>query len=275
MTRRLAVARGLRFGFLALLLAFSLLPFWWMLVASLKAGDTQLTTGNPWWFDHLYGGGYQELVTGSLFGRWMLDTVLVLASTLAISLVASGLAAYALAFLGIPHSRRLVLVFFATYLVPQGVLFLPLVRLLSHLHLLNSPAALVVTYPSLVIPFGTWVLWSFFRSLPPELIDLARLEGASSVRILADILLPLAAPALAAVALFAVAVVFNDFLYAFTFIQDQQDTTLMGGVALLSTDLGETGPTFAAVLVGVAPIALASAFFADTYARGLSTGIIE
>jgi ABC-type glycerol-3-phosphate transport system permease component len=82
-------------------------------------------------------------------------------------------------------------------------------------------------------------------------------------------------PALAAVGLFAVAIVFNDFLYSFTLIQSQQQTTLMAGIGLLSTDLGETGATFAAVLVGVAPIALACAFFADSYARGLGTGIID
>jgi multiple sugar transport system permease protein len=270
-----AAVRLLRAGFLALLLAFSLVPFWWMLVASLKAGDTQLIVGNPWWFGKPYWGGYRDLFAGSLFGTWMLNTLLVLVSTVAISVVASCLAAYALAFLRIPQSRRLVLVFFATYLVPQGVLFLPLVRLLAQVHLLNSPWALIATYPSLVIPFGTWVLWSFFKSVPGDLIDHARLEGAGSIGILSRILLPLAAPALAAVGLFAVAVVFNDFLYAFTFIQNQQDTTLMGGIGLLSTDLDETGPTFAAILVGVAPIALASAFFADTYARGLSTGIID
>jgi ABC-type glycerol-3-phosphate transport system permease component len=128
---------------------------------------------------------------------------------------------------------------------------------------------------SLVIPFGTWVLWSFFLSFPRDLVDVARLEGAAPVVLLARILLPMAGPALAAVGLFAVAIVFNDFLYSFTLIQSQQQTTLMAGVGLLSTDLGETGPTFAAVLVGVAPIALACAFFADSYAKGLGTGIIE
>jgi multiple sugar transport system permease protein len=273
--RSTTLARLLRPAFLVLLLAFSLVPFWWMLVASLKAGDDQLTFGNPWWFDEVYWGGYWDLFAGTLFRTWMLNTVLVLVATLAISLVASCLAAYALAYLGIPHARHLVLVFFATYLVPQGVLFLPLVKLLAHVHLLNSPAALIATYPSLVIPFGTWVLWSFFNSLPRDMVDLARLEGAGPVRILVTLLLPLSAPALAAVGLFAVAVVFNDFLYAFTFIQSQQDTTLMGGVGLLSTDLGETGSTFAAVIVGVAPIAVGCALFADHFARGLATGIIE
>ena len=110
---------------------------------------------------------------------------------------------------------------------------------------------------------------------PRDLVDLARLEGAAPPALLVRILVPMAWPSLAAVGLFAVAIVFNDFLYSFTLIQSQQQTTLMAGVGLLSTDLGETGPTFAAVVVGVAPIALACAFFADSFAKGLGTGIIE
>jgi multiple sugar transport system permease protein len=269
------MARAGRGLFLLVLLAFSLVPFYWMVVASFKPGDAQLTIGNPWWFDGFEAAGYTGLLGDSVFRDWMVNTLVVLVATVLISVIASALAAYALAYLDVSHGRSLVLVFFATYLVPQGVLFLPLVREMARLHLLNSPAALVATFPSLVIPFGTWVLWSFFRSFPRDLVDVARLEGAAPVVLLARILLPMAGPALAAVGLFAVAIVFNDFLYSFTLIQSQQQTTLMAGVGLLSTDLGETGPTFAAVLVGVAPIALACAFFADSYAKGLGTGIIE
>jgi multiple sugar transport system permease protein len=269
------MTRLARVIFLGVLLTFSLVPFYWMVVASFKRSDNQLTIGNPWWFDGFDASGYTGLFANSLFRGWMLNTLLVLVLTVLISIIASALAAYALAFLRVPHSRSLVLVFFATYLLPQGVLFLPLVREMAWLHLLNSPAALVAAFPSLVIPFGTWVLWSFFRSVPRELIDVARLEGASPPALLLRLLAPMAGPALGAVGLFAVAIVFNDFIYSFTLIQSQQDTTLMAGVGLLSTDLGETGPTFAAVLVGIAPIALGCAFFADRYAQGLGTGIID
>ena len=269
------MTRLARTAFLAALLAFSLVPFYWMLIASLKRSDNQLTIGNPWWFDGFYIGGYTGLFADNLFRGWMVNTLVVLVLTVVISVAASALAGYALAFLQVPHSRSLVLVFFATYLLPQGVLFLPLVREMAWLHLLNSPAALVAAFPGLVIPFGTWVLWSFFRSVPRDLVDLARLEGATPLVLLLRILGPMAGPALAAVGLFAVAIVFNDFIYSFTLIQSQQDTTLMAGVGLLSTDLGETGPTFAAVLVGIAPIALGCAFFADRYAQGLGTGIID
>src|SRR5260221_7318631 len=205
--------RGL---FLVALLAFSLVPFWWMIVASFKPGDAQLTIGNPWWFDGFEVAGYTGLVADNVFRDWMVNTLVVLFATVLISVLASALAAYALAYLEVPHGRSLVLVFFATYLVPQGVLFLPLVREMARLHLLNSPAALIATFPSLVIPFGTWVLWSFFRAVPRDLVDLARLEGAAPLTLLGRILVPMAGPSLAALGRFAVAIVVNDVRYSFT-----------------------------------------------------------
>ncbi len=261
--------------FIGALLAFVALPFYWMLIAALKTGDEQLVGGNPWWVDRPTLSNFTGLLQSALFGHWMLNTVLVTGATLVISLTASILAAYALAYLGVPFSRGIALGLFATYLLPQGVLFLPLVRMLSRLHLTNSPAALVLTYPSLVIPFGTWILWMFFRSLPRDLIDLGRLDGAGVGRSLRSILLPLAVPTLAAVSLFAVAVVFNDLLYTFAFISSPDRMTLIGGVGAASVDIDEPGFIFAAILLGSAPLALSCAFFADTYARGLGTGIIE
>ena len=114
----------------------------------------------------------------------MLNTAVVTGATLLVSLVSSLLAAYALAYLDVPFSRGIVLALFATYLVPQGVLFVPLVRTLSRLHLTNTLVSLILTYPGLVIPFGTWVLWSLFVSLPPDLVDTARIEGAGVLAVL-------------------------------------------------------------------------------------------
>jgi ABC-type glycerol-3-phosphate transport system permease component len=190
--------------------------------------------------------------------------------------VVSLLAGYALSYLGVPYSRSMVLVFFATYLLPQGVLFIPLLRLLSHLHLLNTPWALIATYPSMAIPFGTWVLWSFFRRLPPDLVDSAIVEGAGPAQILTDVLLPVVWPALGTVAVFAVAIVFNDYLYSVTFIQESSGQTLWGALgALVTADIDNPGESFAAAILVATPIALLCAFFADTFARGLGTGIIE
>jgi multiple sugar transport system permease protein len=271
------LARRLAFGAgVALLLAFSLVPFYWMLMASLKDGDEQLIFGNPWWVRTPDWSNYGDLIHSSTFGRWMLTTALVIGATLLISVTASLLAAYALARLRVPFSRSLVLALFATYLVPQSVFFLPLVKMLSRLHLTNSPLALILTYPSLVIPFGTWVLWAAFRVSPlREWIDQAETEGAGLGQMLIRVVVPLAAPALAAVSLFAVAIILNDYLYAFAFIQQPQSSTLMGAVATLNVDIDDAGFLFAAVLLGTLPLALGCAFFADTYARGLGTGLTE
>jgi len=261
--------------FLALLLVFSLAPFEWMLVASLKPGDEQLIRGNPWWPDTPYWANYTGLFASRSFRHWLANTALVMVTTLAISLLASLLAAYALAYLQVPHSRSLVAGLFATYLLPQGVLFLPLVSMLAGLHLLNSPLALILTYPSLVIPFGTWVLWSFLRGLPREVFDLARVEGARTLDLLLRVIGPLAAPALAAVLLFGAAMVFNDYFYASTFVADENGQTLVAAVGSTSVDISDSGFIFAAITIGVAPVAVLCAFFADVYARGLGAGVID
>src|SRR5260370_11474752 len=198
------VARATFGGPLAIL---SLAPIFWMAVAAPKPGDQPLAAGNPWWPDQPTLENFAALVGDPQFGHWLSNTAIVVAGTLLISLFASLLAGYALAYLDVPYSRSIVLVFFATYLLPQSVLFVPLLRVASTLHLLNSPAALALTYPSMVIPFGTWVVWSFMRRLPPDLVDSARADGAGGYATIGDILLPVIWPALATVGLFAIAVV--------------------------------------------------------------------
>ncbi len=261
--------------FVAVMVVFAILPIYWMLVVSLKTGKTQLVLGNPWWPESFTLEHYRGLLTDPAFGRLILNTAVVTGATVAISLLASTLAAFALAFYRLPRSRGIALSLFASYLLPPGVLFLPIALMLSRLRLTNSVLALVVTYPSLVIPFGTWVLWTFFNRLPSDLMDLARAEGANPLQVLRHIVLPLSLPALAAVGLFAVAVVFNDYLYTFTLVSDPNSMTLMADVGSNLVDIDDPGPTFAEIMIGVAPVALLGAFFADTFSRGLGTGVIE
>jgi multiple sugar transport system permease protein len=261
---------------LAPMLVLSLAPILWMAAAALRPGDLPLAVGSPWWPDRPTLENVAQLFADPQFGRWVLNTVLVTGGTLLIGLLASLLAGYALAYLDVPYSRSVVLVFFATYLLPQAVLFIPLLRVLSHLHLLNSPAALVLTYPSMVIPFGTWVVWSFLRRLPRDLVDSARADGAGVYATIVDVLLPVLWPALATVGLFAVAVVFNDYLYTSTFIDESSGQTIMGALgALITADIDNPGRSFAAAMLATTPLAVVCAFFADAFARGLSTGIIE
>lgn len=268
--------RALRWIALTAMVALSLGPIVWMATAALRPEGLPLAVGNPWWPENPTLANFVGLLTDAQFGQWTANTALVTVGTLAIGLVASLMAGYALAYLDVPYSRSLVLVFFATYLLPQAVLFIPLLQMLSLLHLLNSPLALVVTYPSMVIPFGTWALWSFFRRLPRDLVDSARVDGAGVYTTIVDVLLPAAWPALATVALFAFAVVFNDYLYTSTFIQESSRQTIMGALgALISADIDRPGASFAAAMLVTTPLAIVCAAFADAFARGLGTGIIE
>ena len=271
-----AVLGAVRWAVLTPMVALSLAPIAWMAVAALKPGDRSLAAGNPWWPDEPTLANFAALLTDPQFGHWASNTALVTAGTLVIGLVTSLLAGYALSYLGVPYSRSLVLVFFATYLLPQAVVFIPLLRMISRLHLLNSPAALVVTYPSMVIPFGTWVVWSFLRRLPPDLVDSARADGAGVYATIVHVLLPVVWPALATAGLYAVAVVFNDYLYTTTFIQETSGQTITGALGgLISADIADPGRSFAAAMLATAPLAVACAFFADAFARGLSAGIID
>lgn len=265
-----------RWALLTPMVALSIAPIVYMGVTALKPAGTPLAVGNPWWPDHPTLGNFADLFGDPQFGHWVANTALVAGGTVLIGLLASILAGYALAYLDVPYGRSIVLVFFATYLLPQAVLFIPLLRVLSRLHLLNSPAALVLTYPSMVIPFGTWVVWSFLRRLPRDLIDSARTDGAGVYATIVDILLPVLWPALATVGLFAITVVFNDYLYTSTFIQESSGQTIMGALGgLITADIDNPGKSFAAAMLAAAPLALLCAFFADAFARGLSTGIIE
>lgn len=268
--------RASRWVVLPVLVVISLAPIAWMAVQALKAEPDALAVGNPWWPDHPTLANFATLLGEPDFRGWIANTVLVTGATVALGILASFLAGYALSYLRVPHSRSLVLVFFATYLLPQGVVFIPLLRLLSRLHLLNSPLALVVAYPSLVIPFGTWVVWSFLQRLPPDLVDSARIDGAGVYDTLVSVLLPVIWPALGTIAVFAVAVVFNDYLYTSTFIQETSGQTLWGALgALVSADISNPGESFAAGVLLATPVAVLCALFADSFTRGLGTGIIE
>ena len=154
------------------MLVFSLAPLYWMLVVSLKGGASQLISGNPWWPGaQLILDNYARVLGDPDFGRLILNTALVTLATIAISLAASVLAALGLAHYRLRFSNAIALTLFAAYLLPQGVLFIPLAVMLSRLHLFGGISALIAVYPTLVIPFGTWVLWTSFHRLPADLVD--------------------------------------------------------------------------------------------------------
>jgi multiple sugar transport system permease protein len=269
MTRALA---ALRAGGLVVAVLLAAAPFYWMLLVSLSAGDDQITLGNPWVLHSApYLGNYSDLLRSSQFGRWMLNTALVLGGTVVISIAASVAAAHALTGVRLRRARGVLTALLATYVLPQTVLALPLLVMVSQLGLADNTLALVLVYPSLVIPFGTWAFWrALSQDEVRDLVDHARLEGARGARMALAVVLPIALPAAAAVAIFAVAIVFNDYLYLFTLVTGDQATTVMGGVESTNVDVENPGFAFGAMLLGAGPIALVCAWFAERYAGGLA-----
>lgn len=264
-----------RIAGLGVALLLALAPFYWMVIVSLSEGAEQILLGNPWVLHAPpYFGNYRDLFISRVFGHWMLNTVLVTGGTVVISVAASFAAGYALATLRPRPAHSILTVLMATYVIPQTVLALPLLVEMSALHLADNPVALLLAYPGLVIPFGTWIFWNLFSSDGVrELLEQARLEGARGLGYVTDLLLPVALPAIAALAIFAIAIVFNDYLYLFTLITGDQATTVMGGVESTNVDVEDPGFAFAAMLVGAGPAALVCAWFADRYAGGFTRAL--
>jgi ABC-type glycerol-3-phosphate transport system permease component len=267
--------KAVRIAGLGLALLLALTPFYWMVIVSLSEGAEQITLGNPWVLHAApYFGNYLDLFSSPKFGRWMLNTVFVTGGTVVIGVAASLAAGYALATLQPSRAHGILIVLMATYVVPQTVLALPLLVEMSSLHLADNPVALLLAYPGLVIPFGTWVFWNLFSADDMrELLEQARLEGARGLGYLTDLLLPVALPAIAAVAIFAVAIVFSDYLYLFMLITSDQATTVMGGVESTNVDVEDPGFAFAAMLLGAGPAALVCAWFAERYAGGFTRAL--
>lgn len=251
--------------------AFALLPFYWMALVSLTQNSEMTTLSNPWLPDPQSSlANYAQLLASAQFGRWMLNTVAVTGGTVIIAVAASLAAAHAIAGLGPRRGAGLATALLASYALPQTVLALPLLVMMSRLHLANTVAALILAYPGLVIPFGTWALWSLLsRDAVRELLEQARIEGARPVPYVMQVLLPAAMPVLAVVAIFGVAIVFNDYLYLFTLITGDGAATVMAGVETTNVDAENPGYDFAAMLLGAGPLAAACAWLADRYAGSL------
>lgn len=253
-------------------LVVALVPFYWMVLISLTQTSEMVSYANPWVpASDSSIANYASLLTSSRFARWMLNTLIVTAGSVLIALVASLAAAFAIVRMRVRLGHGLLAILLATYVFPQTVLALPLLLMMSQLHLENTVFALLLAYPGLVIPFGTWALWSLLsRDDFREVLEQARMEGAAGFALVRHVLLPLALPSLAAVAIFGVAIAFNDYLYLFALITGDQATTVMGGVETTNVDVENPGFNFAAMLLGAAPLALLCAWYAERYAGRLA-----
>jgi multiple sugar transport system permease protein len=259
----------------AILLLF---PFYWMLITSIKTNRELIDlTGLPYWVFQPTLEHYQLLFAETGFLRWSLNTLTVSVAATAISLSCSILAGYTLARLRFRGAGAIGVAIFVTYLVPQTLLFVPLLEVVHQLGLSNTLWSMILTYPTILIPFGTWLLMGYFRSIPRELEESAMIDGASRIRTMVQIVLPLALPGILSAGIFSFTLSWNEFIYALVFTTSTDIKTIPVGVVteLVKGDVYFWGSLMAGALLGSVPVALIYSFFVEHYVAGLTAGAVK
>ena len=261
------------------LIFFALFPFYFMLITSLK-GDAELydLKANPFLIRQgIVLEHYSFLLRETLFSRWLLNSLLVSLVATVIALVIGTIAAYALARLRFRGAESFGLAVFITYLVPPSLLFLPLSQVVNALGLTDSIAALMVTYPTFLVPFCTWLLMGYLRTIPKEIEECALVDGCNRLQALVRIVIPVAAPGLVCALLFAFTLSWNEFIYALTFISAADQKTITVGVTndLIRGDIYYWGSLMAGAVVGSVPIVIIYVMFLDYYVSGLTAGAVK
>ena len=263
---------------LVVFLIVLLFPFYWMVITTFKPNEELLSReGNPFWVINPTLDHVNRLLFRTEYPAWMWNTMLIAVVSTFISLAASVLAAYAIERLRFRGAHQTGLAIFLAYLVPPSILFIPLAALVFNLGLYDTKFALILTYPTFLIPFATWLLMGYFRSIPYELEECALIDGASRWQILTKIILPLAVPGLISAGIFAFTLSWNEFIYALTFIQSSENKTVPVGVVteLVEGDVYHWGALMAGALLGSVPVAIIYSFFVEYYVSGMTGAVKE
>jgi len=232
---------------------------------------------NPFWIHHPTFAHFEKLLFHTSYPSWMWNTIAVSVVSTFISLVASVLAAYAIERLRFRSAKAVGMAIFLAYLVPPSILFIPLATIVFQLGLFDTRLALMLTYPTFLIPFCTWLLMGYFRSIPYELEECALIDGATRWQILTKIILPLAVPGLIAAGIFAFTLSWNEFIYALTFVSSSEVKTVPVGVVteLVEGDVYHWGALMAGALLGSLPVAVLYSFFVEYYVSGMTGAVKE
>jgi multiple sugar transport system permease protein len=263
---------------LAVFVFVLLFPFYWMAITAFKPDNELLSrSGNPFWVIAPTLAHFNKLLFHTSYPEWLWNTVLVSVVATFVSLVASVLAAYAIERLRFRGSRHVGLSIFLAYLVPPSILFIPLAAIVFKLGLFDTRWALILTYPTFLIPFSTWLLMGYFRSIPYELEECALIDGATRLQILWKIVLPLSVPGLISAGIFAFTLSWNEFIYALTFVSSSEVKTVPVGVVteLVEGDVYHWGALMAGALLGSLPVAIIYSFFVEYYVSGLTGAVKE
>jgi multiple sugar transport system permease protein len=264
---------------LFVILVVLLFPFYWMALTSIKPDEQLIDMNkfNPFWVVHPTFKHISKLLFETQYPRWLWNTMYVAVGATTLSIIASVLAAYAIVRLRFKGADTVgVLIFFA-YLVPPSILFIPLASVIQAYGLFDSPLALILVYPTLLIPFSTWLLMGYFKTIPYELEECALIDGASRWQILTRIIVPLAIPGMISAFIFSFTLCWNEFIYALTFLQSTPNKTVPVAIVneFVDGDIYKWGSLMAGALVGSLPLVILYAFFVEHYVSAMTGAVKE
>jgi multiple sugar transport system permease protein len=261
-----------------LFLVFVLLPFYWMTITSFKQDRNIFNPkANPFWFNMAPTlKHYINLINPDKtdFLIWVQNSLMVAALVTVISVAIGIMAGYSLARLRYKGAETIGSSVFITYLVPPSLLFLPLSHVIGQLGLMETRWAMVISYPTFLVPFCTWLLMGYFRTIPKEIEECALVDGCTRIKALLRIVLPVAIPGIITAALFSFTLAWGEYLYSITFVTDSYEKTIPSAVVgeLIRGDVYHWGGLMAGALLGSIPIALIYVIFLDYYVSGLTAG---
>jgi multiple sugar transport system permease protein len=274
-----AAKEGSFYTAVAFFVVVAAFPFYWMLITAFKTNsDLYDITDIPFWFnepptlEH-----FRYLFEQTLLGRWLLNSLIIGVCVVAITLATAIPAGYALTRLAGRNGEALGIGIFLTYLVPPTLLFLPLSRIITMIGLQNSMWSLVLVYPTFTIPFCTWLLMGFFKTVPREVEEAAIVDGCSLFGAFLKMVLPLSIPAILTIVIFTFALTLQEFVYALTFISASSQKPITLGVAtdLVRGDIYYWGELMAGALIASVPVAIAYNLFLDRFIASITGGAVK
>jgi len=281
-----SIARGRKrtlywsYFFLVLFVIFFLMPPIYMFITSLKTSAEIGAVTNPWWVYHPTLQNYIDLLSQAQFLTFFKNSALVAVCVVSVTMVVSILAAFSLARMKFWGSGMLATGVFLTYLIPESLLFIPLFKIFAFIHdvtgieLINHWWVLIFLYPTLTVPFATWIMIGYFSSIPKELDEAALIDGAGYLQILTKIFIPVALPGIIAATIFTFTVSWANFLYPLAFTTSADQLVLPVGIVttLIKGDVYNWGQIMTGALLGAAPPLIIYAFLMDYYIAGLTAG---
>ena len=264
---------------LLLIMVVLLFPFYWMVLTAIKPDEQllNLDTFNPYFvtaptFKHIH-----KLLFETAYPRWLWNTMFISVAATLLSLFASVLAAYAITRIRYRGAQYVGASIFLAYLVPPSILFIPLSTVIHQYGLFDSVFALILVYPTILIPFSTWLLMGYFKTIPFELEECALIDGASRWQILTKIVLPLAIPGIISASIFSLTLCWNEFIYALTFISSSVSKTVPVAIVneFVDGDIYRWGSLMAGALVGSLPLVVLYSFFVEHYVAAMTGAVKE